>query len=217
MRSPFLAARLLMIGACLALSSTYLSVTLRSEPVVARTSLGDFPGRIGEWSGLPSETFEPAVIKALGVDEYVNRYYASGSQLAHLYIGYYRTQREGDAIHSPMNCLPGAGWLPVETGTIDLQIGGATARVNRYIIQKGLDKQVVLYWYQSHGRTIASDYWSKVYLVLDSIRLNRTDAALVRVIAPFDDGSPAPELRAEQTAVDFAGAVYPQLGRFLPP
>jgi EpsI family protein len=216
MSNPRVATRLFVVGACLALTSTFLSVTLRSEPSVPRTSLADFPGRLGEWSGLPAETFDAAVVKVLGVDEYVNRYYASGMRLAHLYVGYYGTQREGDAIHSPMNCLPGAGWLPVETGTIDLRPGGIPIRVNRYIIQQGLDKQVVLYWYQSHGRTIASDYWSKVYLVLDSIRLHRTDAALVRVIAPFDEASAAPERRAEEAAISFVDAMYPQLSRFLP-
>jgi hypothetical protein len=130
---------LLVVGACLALTSTYLSVTLRSEPVVNRTSLGDFPSRLDEWTGLPAETLEPAVVKVLGVDEYVNRYYAANTSLAHLYIGYYRTQRQGDAIHSPMNCLPGAGWLPVEAGTSDLHANATSVRVNRYIIQKGLD------------------------------------------------------------------------------
>jgi len=216
MRAPLSTARLLIVGACLAVTSTYLTVSLRSEPSVSRASLADFPHRLGEWSGLPTEDFDRSVIAALGVDEYVNRFYASGQRKAHLYIGYYRTQREGDSIHSPMNCLPGAGWLPVVTGTLDLQAGSTPIRVNRYVIQKGLDKQLVLYWYQSHGRTIASDYWSKIYLVLDSIRLNRTDAALVRVIAPFDESSAASEASAEQTAVALVNNVYPLLDRYLP-
>lgn len=216
-RDSRLTIRLLVVCACLALTSVYLSVTLRSEPALQRASFAEFPNRIGDWSGIPTNDFDPSVIAALGVDEYVNRYYSSGKRLAHLYIGYYRSQREGDAIHSPMNCLPGAGWLPISTGTIELQTGAAPARVNRYVIQKGLDKQIVLYWYQSHGRTIASDYWSKIYLVLDSIRFNRTDAALVRVIAPFDESLPAPEGAAEQTAVSLVDGVYPLLGRYLPP
>jgi len=216
MSGPFSTTRLLLTGACFVLASVYLSVTLRSEPVVARTSLTAFPSRIDEWSGMPTERFDPSVVAALGVDEYVNRYYSSGARLAQLYIGYYRSQREGDAIHSPMNCLPGAGWVPVSTGLIDLQVGDSPIRVNRYVIQKGLDKQMVLYWYQSHGRTIASDYWSKIYLVLDSIRLNRTDAALVRVMASIDDASKDPEQNAEQTAASFVAAVYPQLENYLP-
>ena len=62
------------------------------------------------------------------------------------------------------------------------------------MIQKGLDRQLVLYWYQSHGRVVASEYWGKFYLVRDAVRMNRTDAALVRVIvpmAPNDDNAEA--------------------------
>ncbi len=216
MQSGLLAVRLLIAGACIAATSVYLSAARRAEQPPPRTSLVEFPGRLDEWSAIPTESFDPAVVKALGVDEYVNRYYASGRRLAHLYIGYYASQREGDTIHSPMNCLPGAGWQPVSSGTLEMQMRSGPIRVNRFLIQKGLDKQVVLYWYQSHGRTVASDYWSKIYLVLDSIRYNRTDAALVRVIAPLDDGDPDPENAAEHTATAFVRQIYPLLGRYLP-
>ena len=209
-------SRLLVLAACFCAASGYLSVTLRSEPALQRESFERFPDRLGEWSAIPTEPFSRNIIATLGVDEHVNRFYASGTRLAHLYIGYYGTQREGDAIHSPMNCLPGAGWLPISTGQIDLDTGGGTIRVNRYVIQKGLDQQVVVYWYQSHGRAIASDYWSKIYLVLDAIRLNRTDAALVRVIAPVEDSTASAAASAEQNAIALARAAYAQLGRYLP-
>jgi len=133
-------------------------------------------------------------------------------------VGYYHSQREGSQIHSPMNCLPGAGWLPVTTATATLAMSasGERAVINRYLIQKGLDRRVVMYWYQSHGRVVASEYWSKVYLVLDSMRMNRTDAALVRVIVPVDDNRPAPETSADDAALDFAGKIAPLLERHIP-
>jgi EpsI family protein len=208
--------RILLLGGCLAITSGYLAAKSASEPVVSRASLAEFPQTIGEWSGIPTDPFPPNVLAVLGVDEHVNRFYAAGPRLAHLYIGYYRSQREGDAIHSPMNCLPGAGWQAVETATVDLTPGGVPIHINRFVIQKGLDKQLVLYWYQSHGRAVASDYWSKIYLVLDSIRFNRTDAALVRVIAPFNENATSPESLAEQNAISLVDAVYPLLGRYLP-
>jgi EpsI family protein len=216
MAEPRFALRLVVLSACLALAGGYLSVKLRPEPILPRATLSDFPSRIDSWSALPTEDFDRSIVAALGVDEYVNRYYRADARLAHLYVGYYRSQREGDTIHSPMNCLPGAGWQPISTGTLDVHAGAAALRVNRYVIQKGLDKQLVLYWYQSHGRSIASEYWSKIFLVLDAMRFNRTDAALVRVIAPFDDAAPAPERSAEQTATSLVNAVYPLLGRYLP-
>lgn len=101
---------------------------------------------------------------------------------------------------------------PVESGrTVIPDAAGAPIEVNRYVIQKGLEKQVVLYWYQSHGRVIASEYWAKVYLV-DAIRMNRTDGALVRVISPAVDSEQA----AEQRSIDFVRALIPHLNRHLP-
>ena len=84
------------------------------------------------------------------------------------------------------------------------------------MIRKGLDKQVVLYWYQSQGRVVANEYWSKIYMVLGAIKSNRTDAAMVRVIAPILGSDAASEAKAEQSAVDFVKALYPHLGRYLP-
>jgi EpsI family protein len=129
---------------------------------------------------------EPRIIQALGVSDYVNRLYeASPNPPIFLYVGYFKSQRTGQLIHSPKNCLPGAGWEPVSVGSVEL-IGprGNRVSVNRYVIQNGLQRQLVLYWYQSHGRIIASEYLGKTYMVLDSIRLNRTDAALVRISTP---------------------------------
>jgi EpsI family protein len=87
--------------------------------------------------------------------------------------------------------------------------------VNRYIVQKGLDRQLVLYWYQSHGRVVASEYTSKLYLIRDAIALNRTDGSMIRVIAPIDirldDGGRA----AEQLATEFVRALFPQLDPYL--
>jgi EpsI family protein len=120
-------------------------------------------------------------------------------------------------MHSPLNCLPGAGWTPVRSDRIALAPSGGAApqdsvRINRYVIEKGLDRQVVLYWYQSHGRVIASEYWGKIYLVLDALRLNRTDGALVRIMAPVLTS----EAEAERDALEFARTLAPLLGRYLP-
>ena len=82
-----------------------------------------------------------------------------------LYIGYYKSQRQGATYHSPKNCLPGSGWAFLHTGTIALhgtQAPGPPVEINKFIIQKGLDKQLVLYWYQDRGRIITSEYWAKV-------------------------------------------------------
>jgi EpsI family protein len=161
------------------------------------------------------------ILKILGVDDYLNRaYFRPDRSAAGLYVGYYKSQRQGDAIHSPQNCLPGAGWEPTSSAylAIPVAVGGesSTISVNRYVIQKGIDRQLVLYWYQSHGRVVASEYWSKFYLVRDAVSLNRTDAALVRVIVPMAPNVDGAEASAEALAVDFVKRIFPVLPSYLP-
>jgi len=216
--------RTLVLSACLAVAAAGLKWADGVEAAPRRQTFAEFPTRVGEWQGRPAEAFSPAVLSSLALDDHLNRFYTSPSgQLAHVYVGYYQSQRNGASIHSPLNCLPGAGWLPLSNDHLDIQVasaaGGGELRsitVNRYVIQKGLDRQLVLYWYQSHGRVVASEYWSKAYLVLDSMRIRRSDAALVRIIAPYRDTDAAPGATAEAAAVSLAKSIFPYFGGFLP-
>ena len=118
-------------------------------------------------------------------------------------------------MHSPLNCMPGAGWEPVGQDTRrntraplgEPASAGAPPMINRVIVQKGLDRQLVLYWYQAHGRIVASEYWGKVYTVVDAIRLNRSDGAMVRIIVPIPSMNEGAETEAERLALEFAGDV----------
>jgi EpsI family protein len=160
--------------------------------------------------------FDDRVLKTLGADEYVSRLYSGpDANVVGLYVGYYRTQRQGDTMHSPLNCLPGAGWQPVSGGRVVIPIEGREPiEVNRYIVQKGEERQLVLYWYQSQSRVVASEYWGKVYLVLDAIRTRRSDAALIRVTSPI--GARQSEAEAAGYAVDFVKTMFPRLVEHLP-
>jgi EpsI family protein len=221
--------RAIVLSLCLLAGAALIGRASRSEQVPPRQPLADFPMDIGLWHGRPAPRFDPRMIAILGVDDYVNRlYHNPQGQVVALYIGYYASQREGATIHSPLNCLPGAGWESVKRERIALDVssqgeadGGRRqptaprAVVNRIVVQKGLDRQVVLYWYQSHDRIVASEYWGKFYAVVDAIRLNRTDAALIRVISPVvGDGSS--DRDAERVAVEFARTVLPVLGEYVP-
>ncbi len=210
--------RLILLCLVLVAASAFIAHASRPEEVPIRASLSELPMQLGNWSGRQSPDMDSNVLAVLGVDDYINRtYYNSESLPAGLYIGYYRSQREGDTIHSPLNCLPGAGWNPVKNEHIAISAEGLPSiEINRIIIAKGMEEQVVLYWYQSHGRVIASEYWGKIYTVLDALRTNRTDAALVRVICPVAGNDPKAEMLAEQNGTDFVKSLYPQLGRFLP-
>jgi EpsI family protein len=174
--------RLLTIAACVALVGWYLSLAPDAEAVPTRQPLSGLPLTLGEWQGIVHEPFAPRILEELGVDDYASRTYRRADEPAiGLYVGFYYSQRQGDTIHSPLNCLPGAGWIPTRQERIPIEVeaspGGdqRTILVNRVTIQRGLDRQVVLYWYQSHGRVIASEYWGKIYTVLDAVRMNRTD------------------------------------------
>jgi EpsI family protein len=165
------------------------------------------------WLGR-DDPLEGRIVSALGVSDYVNRAYTGvGGQRVDLYVGYYQSQRTGDTIHSPKNCLPGAGWEPVRAGRLTIPMTAIPAiAVNEYLVEKGLTQYLVLYWYQAHGRVIASEYSGKVWLVFDAITRNRTDEALVRVLTSTSDG----EDQARARAAQFVQGLYPRLSSFIP-
>jgi len=175
---------------------------------------------MGEWRKGQELAIDAEVLAILGVDDYLSRtYFTPDRSGVGLYVGYYESQKQGDTIHSPLNCLPGAGWEPVSEGRLtipNVDGQGRAITVNRYIVQKGLDRQMVLYWYQARGRVVASEYTSKAYLINDAIRRNRTDGSMVRVIAPIDTRVEGKSAEAEQLAVDFVRAMFPLLPSYLP-
>ena len=187
---------------------------IRADEVpVARQALTTLPFTIDRWRGRPAAPFADDVLAQLGVDEYVNRTYtgSTGAPIG-LYIGYYASQRQGDTIHSPQNCLPGAGWHPVSSSIREIAAGGRRVGVNEYVIEKGFSRQVVLYWYQGRGRVVANEYANKALLMVDAARIHRTNGGLVRVIAPVVLST----ADAKADAIAFAAALFPHLDRYLP-
>lgn len=203
------AAIVIVLLAGTALFATHVSGT---EAHVDRESLATLPHVINGWRGREASPLADDVVAQLGVDDYIHRMYLSDSGApVGLYAGYYRSQRQGDTIHSPQNCLPGAGWRPVSSKTIHLESEGRRVPVNQYMIQKGLDQQVVLYWYQGRGRVVANEYANKALLMWDAATLQRTNGGLVRVMSPVTPGRDA---AAEVAA--FATALLPTLQKLMP-
>ena len=213
--------RVFVVLALLAAASVAVARADRAEETPLRMSFSLFPMQIGEWRGVQRPPFTDDILKVLGLDDYLTRYYQGADRsVVDVYIGYWRSQQQGGAIHSPQNCLPGAGWEPVSQRALSFpdprNPSGPPLTVNRYLIRKGIDRQLVLYWYQSRGRIVGSEYWSKIYLVLDAARYNRTDAALVRLVVPVANGTPEAEAIAEQHAIAFTNLRLPKLSSFLP-
>ncbi|MDQ3819408.1 MAG: EpsI family protein [Acidobacteriota bacterium] len=186
------------------------------EASVARKPLSEMPSQIGSWRQAGSDQrFDQATESVLRADDYLSRTYVRGDgRVASFYVGYYATQRSGATYHSPLNCLPGSGWEMSEPASITITPadGSPAFEANRYIVQNGDDKQLLIYWYQGRGRRVASEYWGKIYTVIDSIRLRRSDGAMVRVMMPLglNEGE---TLRA---AEDLASQAAPLLPAFVP-
>jgi len=205
------------------LAATFTTLRLRGDTdrVPWTPPLSLMPQTIGSWSAqdvpMDSET-----LAILGDGRFLNRIYTNAGPTGRpveapvsLFIGYFPTQRSGQSIHSPQNCLPGAGWSFLSSQVINLpSASGKPYPVGEYLIGNAGEKQVVLYWYLAHGRSVANDYVAKAYMMLDAVRWNRTDGALVRIVTPIAPEEPLAS--AEQRAVRFANQVTPLLPRFIP-
>jgi EpsI family protein len=197
----------LLCGARLVMAGREPSVTPLLQP------LAGIPFQLEEWRGGDGPPFDAETLKVLGADEYLNRIYQHPVHApVGLYVGYYGAQREGTAIHSPQNCLPGSGWVPVSHQRTTLTVADGQFPVNRYVVEKRGERQLVLYWFDGRGRRVASEYVNKAYLLHDALRHGRTDGALVRVITPVAEG----ETAADAGARAFVRALEPELARFVP-
>ncbi len=189
----------------------------RNEAVPALRPLKLVPVLFGDWQMVQENEIEKEVLDVLRADDTMTRVYRAGDsgRLAGLFVAYFKTQRTGQAPHSPKNCLPGAGWVPTTSDVlrIDGVPGAEPISVNRYVVSRGDEKSLVLYWYQTPKRVIANEFQAKFYLVVDSVRYNRSDTALVRVIVPVANGD---EAAANEAAVDFVRSFFMPLRQFLP-
>ena len=189
----------------------------RSETVPPNRPLQDFALDNPGWVMRQNVELDKDTLDVLRADDILSRIYQDKQtgQYANLFVAYFRTQRTGKTPHSPKNCLPGSGWVPSESGTVAIPIAGEAhpIDVNRYIVSRGENQSVVLYWYQARSRVIASEYSAKIYTVTDAIRYNRSDTALVRVVVGVENGNTK---RATDAAVAFVQAFFEPLRHYLP-
>jgi EpsI family protein len=217
------------LGVLLAVTAVYVAGLDAVTPTPLLKPLAALPWEFDGWRGRTMPEMSQAVAVELASQEQVHRVYvdASGATVG-LFIAYYGSQRQREAIHSPLNCLPGAGWHPLDRRRVPLGFvagealrsqvasGKPDSEVNRVLIAKGADRQLVFYWYQGRGRVIANEYWSKFFTVADAVRTRRTDAALVRVSGAIDSkGSPSEQV-VESRLVAFTSALLPLLKDHLP-
>jgi EpsI family protein len=207
--------RFIVAMALLIAAAGFLHAHKHGEVTPQFEKFSNFPINLAEWQGR-DVPMDPRVLEVLGPGEFLSRIYVTNQQpWMDFFIAYFPSQSTGDAVHSPKNCLPGAGWAPTESGFREIELKGmGKITVNRYVIARGNQRNLVYYWYQSHGRSIASEYSAKIWLVLDSIKMNRTDAALVRIITPVNPGEDL--AAADKRALDFAQLVGPNIDHYIP-
>jgi len=185
--------------------------------VPIKQSLASFPKSIGQWQMVHSSQSADDVIEMLGVDDDIHYTYRnSEGTLITLYVGYYSAVGVTGAYHSPKNCLPGGGWGidAINPYTLGIGIeGDAQSVVSEMLIRNGNKYQVVLYWYQNRGRIIGSEYWEKIFLVVDALRLGRRDGTFVRIMSTVQGDNIE---KASQEAGEFAEQVMKTLESYLP-
>ena len=198
-----------------ALASSFLGQRVEVPP--DRALFVDFPMHIQGWTGT-SLSLEQQYIDALRFDDYVlAEYRHDGSQPVTFYSAYYRSQRKGQSAHSPQSCLPGGGW---EISSIkNLAFGPVSGmahqlHANRAVIEKGNQKQIVLYWFKQRDRILTSEYLVKFYLFWDALLRARTDGALIRIASLVGPGET--EETVDQRMQQFVLAMQPELNRYVP-
>ena len=196
------------------------------DKVPPSEALSGFPTQLDAYDSTEIPISDDA-LAVMGKGFFLDRMYVRSPALAaqaragetfgpvELFIGYFPTQRTGQTIHSPQHCLPGAGWIFDSSGTVALNpVNGRENVVGDYLISNGNAKSEVLYWYRSHGRTVANDWTAKLYTLSDSILYSRTDAALIRIVTPVfpNEGRASAQARA----IGFANRITPLLPAYIP-
>ncbi|MBV6522320.1 MAG: hypothetical protein MNPFHGCM_02468 [Gemmatimonadaceae bacterium] len=209
----YLPAALLLAG------SVLVSRAQRQQSPSLVRPLAQLPANVAGYRGV-ERPIDSASVAVAGMTSYIFRVYGRDSVNAFsLYVGYYDNQTTGRTIHSPRNCLPGAGWQVVQSEPV--QVHGST--VNRYMLANGDAQALVYYWYQGRGRVAWNEYAVKWDLLRDAARRGRTEEALVRIVVPMIPGGKvgaewaARVARADSLAQTVASSIIPAVDLALPP
>ncbi|HWW13918.1 MAG TPA: EpsI family protein [Candidatus Dormibacteraeota bacterium] len=214
---PLGVLRFALAAALIALTAILLQARTRTEIIPRHLPLSSFPAQLANWDSIEIEQ-DAKTLEVLGHGDFLERVYhdpAKKLPYVDLFLAYFPSQRTGETPHSPQHCLPGSGWNPDENVRVTLTLPSHSPfPANRYVISKGDQRKLVLYWFWAHDRGVASEYWAKFYLVKDAIRMNRSDGSLVRFVTPMFPGE-TPDA-AQQRILPFTSTVIPLLDDYIP-
>ena len=202
----------------LAVSTLWLTQRPAEQMALARDPFALFPRQIGDWAG-STALLDPDVERVLGASDYLNATFATPAEpgVVNMFVAFYQTQTEGQGIHSPQVCLPVGGWeiFNLAAHQVDFTAQGyGRFDVNRAVIQKGMSKQLVYYWFEQRGKRMVNDFSAKLSVVYDGLAMGRTDGALIRYVTAIGEGET--EADAEARLMRFIGQSLPPLPRFVP-
>jgi EpsI family protein len=166
--------------------------------------LNTIPANLAGWAAKSDEQLSPKVLGVLKPTSYLSRTYWMDRKQIGLFISYHGQQRAGESIHTPKHCLPGGGWEFSDRGEALVTFGDGAVNVNRYVVQNGGQRLLILYWYHSKRRIVANEYTAKFYMARDAIAEHQTAGSIVRITLPDRPG-------AQEDAIGFAAALLPYL------
>ena len=174
-----------------------------------------FPETVGSWNG-KKQNLEQMFLDGLNLTDYLLADYRNGSgQVINSYVAFSDFQSKGKASHSPASCLPGSGWELKDPEKISLiDANGYPVIVNRAMMIMGSERRLTYYWFNQRGRILTDLFQTKLFNIVDSITLNRTDGSMVRLITPLAEKE-TPEI-AETRLKEFFMQFNPILTSFLP-
>lgn len=189
-----------------ALTVVWEMVPEREAPYIDRDPFAVFPTQLGEWTASAPRALEPDVERILAADDYHSVALLKPGETApvDLFMAWYKDQNTG-GVHSPEVCLPGAGWEIAWLEQIEISNGTTRFPVNRAIVQKGLERMLVYYWYEQQGARVASGFMAQLQLMVGKVTNGRTDSAIVRLVTPI--GRDENEMAADQRLLDGLWAV----------
>jgi len=201
-----------LVGALLTAEIIAFYLAPTKEHIPSPPPLRTFSADVGPWRLVQEVEIDTEAANLLKADDTLNRFYNGAEGEVSLFVGFFKSQRGGVTPHSPKICLPGSGWTPEGSTTIPVEIAGLRKPipVNRYLVRRGENRSVVLYWYATAHHEIADEYLSKLYLMHEGLFYRRSDEAVFRVISPVGAGG---EAAAERKAIEFVRASYPALKR----
>lgn len=209
----------LAVTVVLLAQAAVLYSSVKPEIIPSSLPLSNLPLKLKSWTYIQDFDVDQDTRDVLKADDLLLRGYGDSAtgRAGTLFVAAFRSQRNGKAPHSPKNCLPGSGWTQLSSDMYSIDVGNSEPIVvNRYVVQHGEERSLVMYWYQSRERVVASEYRAKFWVMADAIRLNRTDTALIRVVMPIVPSDHTDPANATSAAVSFVQAFFQPLRHILP-